>query len=294
MEKIGLVVLNYNSSDDTITCVNRLLSFNKGYHIIIVDNNSADDSVAKINEAFDAVTNVDIICNKKNTGYSAGNNLGMKYAVSHYNVDIVGILNPDIIISNGDVIDEIAKVLLSDNKFAVAGGVLITPKNEYNISDSCWNIPTAKEIVFNHFMFNKRRQKSLRLKMCTDNAALTECIAGCFFLAKASVMEEMGYLDENVFLYNEENILGIKCKKYGYKEVIVLDQFYIHNHIWKSEKHKPLKARLAVSKLGYKSRKYLCQTYYDGKLLPLLSLLQFANTMVLILSSAKTYFQKRK
>ncbi len=294
MENIGLVVLNYNSSGDTIACVNRLLSFNKGYHIIIVDNNSADDSVSKINDAFADVSDVDIICNEKNTGYSAGNNLGIKYAVSHYNVDIVGILNPDIIILNENVIGEIAKVLLSDSKYAVAGGVLITPTKEYSISESCWNIPTKKEIVLNHFMFNKRKKKNMRLPMCADNAALTECLAGCFYLAKASVMKEIGYLDENVFLYNEENILGIKCKRNGYKEVIVLDQFYIHNHIWKSERSKSLKSRLLISNQGYKSRKYLCQTYYNSKLLPLLSIIQLANTMVLIFSAAKAFFTRNK
>ena len=48
MYKVGLIVLNYNSADDTIKCVKKLNSFNKSYHIIVVDNCSTDNSLDKI------------------------------------------------------------------------------------------------------------------------------------------------------------------------------------------------------------------------------------------------------
>ncbi len=287
MYKIGLVVLNYNSSDDTLKCVSQLLSFERDYHIIIVDNNSPDGSAEIISKEFSGVEHVDVICNKNNLGYSAGNNLGIKYAISNYDVDIVGVLNPDVIIPNKDVIEKIADVLMSDSGYAIAGGVAITAEREYKISNSCWNIPTAKEIVWNHFLLNKGKKPLEKLKMCANNVALTECIAGCFFMAKASVIDELGYLDENVFLYNEENILGIKCRNKGYKEVIVLDQFYIHNHIWKNDRKKSLKAKLKTVDLGYESRKYLCEKYYDKKLLPLLRMVQVANRLVISIGALK-------
>ena len=38
----------------------------------------------------------------------------------------------------------------------------------------------------------------------------------------------MGYFDENTFLYYEEDILGAKLKKAGYKEVLLNKEKYIH------------------------------------------------------------------
>lgn len=52
MNNLAFVVLNYNSADDTIRCVERLLSFNKNFWIIIVDNFSSDDSQERISKQF--------------------------------------------------------------------------------------------------------------------------------------------------------------------------------------------------------------------------------------------------
>lgn len=287
MYKIGLVILNYNSADDTIDCVKRLISFGKTYRIIVVDNCSTDDSASKIADELSHLDRVDIIYSDCNRGYSAGNNLGIKYAISKYGVDVIGILNPDVIISKSTVIDNICKVLMSNENYAVAGGVTLNAEREYNINFGCWNIPTSKELVCNHSLLKKRSVKNRSLKMVEDNIALTECVAGCFFLAKAAVMEKIGLLDENVFLYNEENILGIKCKRAGYKEIVVLDQFYIHNHKYRKKEKIPFRKKITITKNSYMSRKYLCRTYYSKKLLPLLWFVEMLNRFYLMLCYIK-------
>lgn len=282
MYKVGLVVLNYNSADDTISCVKRLNSFNKAYHIIVVDNCSTDNSLDRIRAELKEMSHVDIICNERNAGYSAGNNYGMKYAIDKYGVEILGVLNPDVIISNENFIHNICIALMSNKDYAVAGGIALNSEQEYNINFSCWNIPTSREVVRDHFLLNKRKIKNRNLKMLGENFAETECVAGCFFLAKTDVMKKKGFLDEKVFLYNEENILGIKCKKEGYKEIIVLDQFYIHNHKYKKKEKTPFKRKIQMTKNGYESRKYMCLTYYKKSLLPVLFAVEIVNRIYLM------------
>lgn len=285
--RIALVVLNYNSAEDTIKCVERLVSFNKGYQIIVVDNCSTDNSAEKIKSNLEKIKNVDIIYSETNKGYSVGNNIGIKYAISKYNSEIVGILNPDVIIPKAQVIDKICTALMSCEKYAIAGGVTINAENQYDIKSSCWNVPSPQNVISDHFLMKKRKDSNSKLKMLGDNIAETECIAGCFFLAKTKIIEKLGFLDENVFLYNEENILGIKCKKNGYKEIIVLDQFYIHNHEYKRKDKISLKNKLNKTKAGYESRKYMCKVYYNKKLLPLLAFVELINKIYLIICHIK-------
>ena len=43
-------------------------------------------------------------------------------------------------------------------------------------------------------------------------------------------LEEMGYFDEGVFLYYEENIMGIKTKKLGKNIIVANNVDVIHDH----------------------------------------------------------------
>lgn len=282
MNNVALIVLNYNSGNDTVFCVKKIASFQKNYHIIVVDNCSTDDSLTAINNELKDTKNVDIVISKENKGYSAGNNLGIKYAVAHYKIDVIGILNPDVIIPNSDVIENIIFALESDSSYAVAAGVAITAANEFNINNSCWDIPSSRELVRDHFLLNHRKQKTRNLKLLGANFTETECVAGCFFFVKADYFKNLGYFDENVFLYNEENILGIKCKKAGYKEIVVLDQFYIHNHKYHKAQNISFKQKVNTTKKGFNSRLYLCKKYYKKSMIPRLYIVEGMNRIYLV------------
>lgn len=286
MEDLALIILNYNSAGDTIFCVKQLLSFNSNFRIIIVDNQSSDNSYAEIQSTFSEYTCVDILQSSSNRGYSAGNNLGMMHAAKDKKIKIIGILNPDVVIPELKVLIKMKNTLTCNEKYAVIGGIGINANNEYNPNFSFWDIPSSLEIVKDHLLLNNRFSRVRNLRMLEDKIAQVECVAGCFFLAKLSVIQELGFLDENVFLYNEENILGIKCKKKGYMELVALDQFYIHNHK-PAIKKKTWKKIVSAQKIGYQSRKYLCKTYYSTWLLPALWIVEALNRIYLLLAYLK-------
>ena len=50
-----------------------------------------------------------------------------------------------------------------------------------------------------------------------NNELKVECIAGSFFVIKFDIFKEIGYFDENVFLFYEEDIIGSKLKEKGYE-----------------------------------------------------------------------------
>ncbi len=60
--------------------------------IIVIDNNSPDDSCAMVKQLFPSVQ---LIENKENSGFSKGNNIGVKQAKGEY----LCILNPDTVVA---------------------------------------------------------------------------------------------------------------------------------------------------------------------------------------------------
>lgn len=283
MDNLALIILNYNSAIDTIRCVEQLLKIGGNYRIIIVDNHSTDNSLKILKNKFSRISQIDLITTCSNGGYSSGNNFGIKYAMNQYKIDYIGILNPDVIIPELKVFQRMISAMIENPQIGIIGASVINAEGYYNPNLSCWDIPTSKEIVMNHFLINKRKYKSNNFKLINDKIAQVECVAGCFFIAQLDVLQKVNYLDENVFLYNEENILGLKLKAAGYLEAVVLDQFYIHNHIYKRAEKISLKKKILTTKNAYKSRKYLCSTYYSKGLLPALWLIEIMNMIYLFI-----------
>ena len=57
-----------------------------------------------------------------------------------------------------------------------------------------------------------------------------EVVSGSFFLINSKHLENINYFDDKVFLYYEENILGVKTKKAGKSMVVVNDIDVVHDH----------------------------------------------------------------
>lgn len=275
---LGIVVLNYNCVDDTLQCVNVLLKFELPYHIVIVDNYSTDFSYDKLISVY-AGKNVDIIRAESNKGYSAGNNIGIKYVKEQYGCKYCAILNPDVIIPDSNVIISLLDTISSENVCAVIGAITVD-RNGYVIPhNSAWTIPSKWEFIRSKFVLNKCRDDS-KWKYIRDETVSVECIAGCFFIASVKALEDVGFLDEDIFLYNEELLLGNKLKNLGYKEFLKLDCVYYHMH--KKKNPPTLKTYIGQRKVRFASDIILYKKVYNGLLgLILLYLIEIVNRVVL-------------
>lgn len=284
LKNLSLIVLNYNSALDTIQCVQQLLSFNSGFKIIIIDNQSKDNSFILLKEKFSDFNNVNLILSPSNNGYSSGNNIGIKYAIEKYNSKYVGIINPDVIIPKEEVIQNMLNALDSNEHFGFVGARIESElSNKKQLS--FWDIPNPLKMILgtlNHFKIVSQDH----YVQITSDIAQVDCIPGCFFIAKTKSFQKIDFFDENTFLYNEENIIGIKCKHLGIKLIILTNQFYFHNH--KSPKSDlPLIQKLGTTKYAYMSNKYFCKQYYSKYLVPFIILIEGFNKVLLLVAFAK-------
>ena len=90
-----------------------------------------------------------------------------------------------------------------------------------------------------------------------EKTSVVDVVSGCFFLIKSTVLEEIVFLDENVFLYYEENILATKLKQLGLKSVINNEIVIIHNHSVTIDKNVSRKNKLKTLRNS--------QFYYEEK-----------------------------
>ncbi len=207
--KTGIIILNYNDSENTTKMIQQIKNFKTLSKIIIVDNKSTDDSVKKLKKL--AKDNVILLEAKKNKGYSYGNNIGLKYLEQHTDCEYVIISNPDILVNENTIL-EMTQVLEKNKNISFLGPVII----ERGVEIKGWKIPTYfVELLSTINFFHRYATKLQRYKEEYYKKRLTkvDVIHGAFFLARMKDFKELGYFDEGTFLYYEENIIGTKAKQ---------------------------------------------------------------------------------
>ena len=75
---VSIVILNWNTTDNTLVCLNHLLasSFQK-FEVIVVDNGSTREERERLHTAYGNHPKIKIIYNGNNRGFCQGNNIGI-------------------------------------------------------------------------------------------------------------------------------------------------------------------------------------------------------------------------
>lgn len=283
--KLGIVIINYNDYETTKRLLENIKNYKCLEKIVIVDNNSTDDSLKKLKE-FES--NKITIIKNSNRHFASGLNVGAKYLIKK-----VGKCN--IIFSNSDIIiksENDLKQLSSDigKKIGVVGPVIY----EHGNLNRGWKLPSAnQEILFNlPFISRYFKKKFLYYneQMYKANTVKVDVVSGCFFVVSSSMLERIGFFDENTFLYYEEQIFAQKVKNQGYEEVIDTQVQIIHDHSVTIDKNvnKIRKYRILKS-----SQKYFVKKYLKANILQN-TLLYITNKLSLIILYIRVYLGGRK
>jgi len=228
---IGIVILNYNTFEETIKLVEDLQhqTLAKYFQIIVVDNCSPNDSYVNLKPLEKLNQNVFILQTGENLGYAKGNNFGLHYLDNHIRPNYVAVLNNDIVLPANCFEKLIEKHQVLDNPGIIAPKQL-DPKNKellpYRMNsflDDCLNL------FFVFKIFHKRNAIKYY-----DNTGLramkVEMIPGSFMFADFEKFKSMGFFYPNTFLFAEERFIAVKAKQMSLNNYILLDESYIHAH----------------------------------------------------------------
>ena len=228
---------------------------------IIVIENSLDYELKKNLEK--KYSNVRVIIPDKNTGNGGGANIGLRLAKTKF----VLYLDIDVDLSQS----VIEKLYFNANKL-----------NDFSIIG-----PSIEGL-------NYKENYYLR-KNIYDKVHSMNFITGCALLFNMSALEEIGYYDENIFLYYEENDLYLRSLKKNYKIYLIEDVKIKHTGnrstdlIKKEEIEINRNWHLMWSTFYFHKKHYGLLTAYNKTLLKLIS----ASLKYLIFSIIREDFDKK-
>ena len=225
--KISLVILNYNDWKSVVSLLSVIEDYSCIDKIVIVDNFSTDNSFDELKKRIGK--KCVLLSSNRNGGYSYGNNIGIKYLMSDCKPDIIFIVNPDVCFKE-ELLLNIISCFRNNDKYAVLTGVM---HNSSNLPmRMSLKIPNYISVILSCcFIGRKINQFLVSNKVdYTKDIMEVETVPGSFWGIRSTILKEVGFLEENVFLFYEENILGVKLMKLGYKEGILTKYSYLHNH----------------------------------------------------------------
>lgn len=228
MYTVAYVILNYQTYGDTINVTDEILSFKEDdVLIVIVDNNSPNNSYQLLYEKYKSETKVRVIKSPHNSGFASGNNIGLKY-LERINPLYVCIINNDIHFSR-ETIDRLKLIYPTLDSPAFIAPIQRLPNNII-ASFAELNIPTLSYDIKTYTLFFQPKKHVYKPNYRGRNIQKVEILPGAFLFTKYETFRNLGFFDEDTFLFCEERFLGRKVKENELKNYIILDLYYLHEH----------------------------------------------------------------
>jgi hypothetical protein len=225
---VGIVILNYNTWEKTINCVESIYKeCSLEFRIVIVDNCSTNNSFDNLKDRFQdsqIYPNLYIIQTSENGGFSKGNNRGFDFLVKKFSSI------EKVILTNNDVIFKSNAIEQLVSSFDLNSRVCITAPLIFDVDGNKTNRPWASAPSLSQILGLKSIDQNLLQWTKLKGPTLVYMVSGCCFAVDVQYFTEIEKLDENVFLYNEENILSYKLYKKGFSIVYNPSAEIIHDH----------------------------------------------------------------
>lgn len=204
-----VIILNYGTYNFTLKMINEIhanLEYDN-YTIMVVDNCSPNES-ARVLADKSKELNYIFIENKKNTGYAAGNNIGIRYAINN-GYKYSWILNNDVKLREKNVLTELVRVLEKQDSVACIGPKIYNADGSvcapYCRRPSVWNMTLGA--------FEDKRYRVSKQNIAGE----VYRVYGCCMLLRNEAMAEIDCMDERTFLYGEEAILSERLMQKSYR-----------------------------------------------------------------------------
>ena len=225
--KISIIIVNYNVRYFLQQCLFsvRAATKNIAAEVFVVDNNSSDGSIEMLQETFPEVV---LIANKQNVGFSKANNQAIKIAKGEY----ILLLNPDTVVEE-TTFASVCNFMDEHNDAGGLGVLMIDGKGNF-LPESKRGLPTPQVALYKIsglsalFPESKTFGKYHLGYLDKNKTHEVDVLSGAFMLLRKSVIEKIGMLDEEYFMYGEDIDLSYRITLAGYKNYYYSGTKIIH------------------------------------------------------------------
>ncbi len=224
--KLSIVIVSWNIKKDLAVCLDSIRKSPPSgkFEIILIDNASSDGTVDFVEKNFPEVM---VIANDSNRGFAAANNQGIRASQGQY----ILLLNPDTIIHENSL--DILIQYMDENKDVGACGPKLLNEDR-TIQPSARSFPTFRGALYRHtalryFSIFKSAYKKWMMKDFDYKSEMdVDQLMGAALLIRKTVIDSVGAMDENFFMYYEEVDFCYRIKQAGWHIAFVPDAQIIH------------------------------------------------------------------
>lgn len=240
--KLSIIIVNYNTYTLTKQTIDSVLEkkLKFEYEIMLVDNASQDDSMARLQEDYKELISqglLSITLNDANLGFAKANNIGMRKSKGEY----ILLLNSDTYVVE-DCLQKCMQYIErynteaaiqgeNERKIGALGCKVILPDG--TLDHACKRgFPTPKASFYYFLKLHKRDKVKYglydALHLDENEVGEVDCLMGAFMLMPRHVLDQVGLLDEDFFMYGEDIDLCYRIKEGGYKIMYYPEASIIH------------------------------------------------------------------
>lgn len=244
---IFIIVLNWNSAEDTIHCIKSVLKLNKikDVTIVVCDNDSKKESYEEIKKFVSDQTNISnliiseneipnyknsnykivLIKNEKNYGYAGGNNRGVRFALNQEVMQYVWILNNDTEVAP-DSLDYLIDKFESNKKYGVVGSKLVEFENRTKVQG-------IGGVINPKFCTTKEIGNELTIDENIDELNYekkVDYVIGASMMFNRLCLQTVGLMCEDYFLYYEEIDICNRIRQKNLEVGIASKSIVYHKH----------------------------------------------------------------
>ncbi len=225
---ISVIIPNWNGKHFLAECMDSLKEQTfRDFETILVDNGSTDGSAEFVEERYGKF--VRIIRNKKNLGFTGGNNVGIRAARGEY-----------IVLLNNDTwapptwLNELVKATPLGPPIGMWGSKVCS----YYQRD---RIEGIGELIYWDGLCRAQGQFEQDVG---QYEVMQEILfpPGCGAMYRKSVLDEIGLFDEDFFAYGDDTEIGIRARLAGWKCVYVPKAVLYHKNSGTGGQYSPFKA----------------------------------------------------
>jgi GT2 family glycosyltransferase len=199
---LSVVIVAWNAKHYLELCLESLEKAppKRSMEVFVVDNASADETVDMVESKFPWVK---LIKSNENLGFSKGNNVAIRQCQGRY----IALVNPDVIVFSG-CLDGLADFLDENPRVGNVGPRVFN--SDMSQQSTCRRFPT----LWNNFCSATQLERIFKnnrlfagehmFYFSHDRRLAVDVIVGCFSMIRREAFEEVGLLDEDLFMYGDD------------------------------------------------------------------------------------------
>lgn len=218
---VGVILINYNSSSYTATCINSIIqqtSPDLSYGVVVIDNASEEDDytnlVSQITQIEEKLP-IRLFRSRINTGFSTGNMLGVQFISAKYYF----FLNNDCRLQN-DCLNILFNFCENNSMVALCSPQLFSEDNKHHPCIDYFPYLITKIFGLGILKFSYGH-RYIKRKGVYDEPVQVDVVSGSQMFARAESFNDIGGFDTTFFLYCEEEDIAYRLSQTGHTTYLV-------------------------------------------------------------------------